>query len=537
MLQLTEIYDKLKTIAEICEGYVTITDQQGMRIHTFDSSGRELEEMKGQVYELARLAGETGMIQIGKSQIARDAQVWAIPWREYVIAGSNFSKMERDIKLEQSLSNALPFIARVVGGEAVIFNKDGMRIKSVDASGTTNTNYVGTVSSSAKRAMDEQMPTFGQSISTQGALAVRVPITKNFGLGFNNELTVKKEKKLFEEVKKYQTARYTLNDIVGESEKILKVKNICQNASKASAILLYGETGTGKELFAQALHNTSDRRTKPFVAINCGAIPASIIESYLFGYSGGAFTGAKKEGNIGAFEQANHGTIFLDEISEMPMDLQTKLLRVLQEKEVMRVGDFHPIKLDVRIISSSNRDLMKAVNEGRFREDLYYRINVIEIRIPPLRERKDDIPLLCRHFINEFNRILGKFVLKIDQDALDILMAYDWRGNVRELKSCIERAMNMVDVNTGSIKAIHLPSYLLEQRGDVPGGMRRQAETLKEQVQRVEMEAIEKALRMTGQSKKEAAELLGISTITLWRKLKEYQMEGSETEKGGALQK
>ncbi len=528
MTQLSEICNRLKIIAEICEGYATITDLHGMRLHTFDSNGRELEDMKDKVYDLAKLAGETGEIQIGKSQIAQDAQTWAIPWGQYVIAASNISKMERDVRLQQSLSNALPFIARVVGGEAVIFNKDGMRIMSVDASGVTNLNYVGTISNSAKRAMEEQMPTFGQSTSTQGALAVRVPITKNFGLGFNNELTVKNENRLFEEVKKYQSARYTLKDIIGESEKITRVKNLCLNASKASSILLYGETGTGKELFAQAIHNTSERRSKPFVAINCGAIPASIIESYLFGYSGGAFTGAKKEGNIGAFEQANHGTIFLDEISEMPMDLQSKLLRVLQEKEVMRVGDFNPIKLDVRIISSSNRDLMKAVNEGRFREDLYYRINVIEIRIPPLRERKDDIPLLVRHFIDDFNRVLGKFVLSVDQDAIDILMEYDWRGNVRELKSCIERAMNLVDVNNSTIKAIHLPPYLMEQSENALIIPRQPIESLKEQVQRTETAAIKNALRRAGQSKKEAAELLGISTITLWRKIKEYKLESLE---------
>jgi transcriptional regulator with PAS, ATPase and Fis domain len=523
-MQLEQIYDAICAIAEISEGYATITDLHGIRLRTYNSQREEIVALRGQVYNLAKLAGETGEVQVGYSQIVEGARAWAIPWDQYVIAAGNLNKMQRDQELKASLINALPFIARVVGGEAVIFDQDGMRIKSVDAAGKNNINYIGTVSTSAREAMHRQAPTFGESTSTHGAIAVRVPITRSFGLGFNNELTVRNEKKLFEEVKKYQTARYNLHDIIGESEKITRVKNLCRTASKASTILLYGETGTGKELFAQAIHNLSDRRSKPFLAINCGAIPASIIESYLFGYSGGAFTGAKKEGSIGAFEQANHGTIFLDEISEMPMDLQIRLLRVIQEKEIMRVGDFKPVKLDVRIISSSNQDLLKAVNEGRFREDLYYRINVIEINIPPLRERKEDIPLLVKHFIHEFNGILGKFVLQVEPDAYEVLMRNDWRGNVRELKSAIERAMNVIDVNNGQLKVNHLPPYLIELGINKGSTKPNYAATLKNQVQSIEIAAIKSALKITNNHKKEAAALLGISTITLWRKLKDYQL-------------
>lgn len=524
-MQLETLFEIVKAIAAICEGFATLTDLKGIRIRTYDSCGQEYVSMRGQYFDLAEMAASSGEICIGSSQIVKGAQTWAIPWNKYVIAASNTAKIERNIDLERALSNALPFIARVVGGEAVIFNKDGMRIKSIDASGKINNKYVGTISRSAQEAMEKQTPTFGQSISTEGALAVRIPITREFGFGFNNELTVKNEKKLFEEVKKFQSARYTLKDIIGDSERINRVKRLCLTAANASSILLYGETGTGKELFAQAIHNASERRSKPFLAINCGAIPASIIESYLFGYTGGAFTGAKKEGNIGAFEQANHGTIFLDEISEMPMDLQVKLLRVIQEREIMRVGDFKPIKLDVRIICSSNRDLHKAINDGKFREDLYYRINVIEINIPPLRDRKEDIPLLVKHFINEFNGILGKFVLNVEPEVIDILMAYDWRGNVRELKGCIERAMNMVDINKSELKTSHLPSYLLDNSIQKGGAKPGYVPTLKDQVQNAEITAINHAMKLAGNSKKEAAELLGISTITLWRKIKDYQLE------------
>lgn len=523
-MELHEIIEAVQTIAEISEGYATITDLQGRRLRTYNSHREEVIEMRGRTYELARLAGQTGSLQVGESQIVEGAQTWAIPWGSYVIAANNIARMKRDQELEKSLTAALPFIARVVGGEAVIFDQEGMRIKSVDAGGMDNPNYIGTASSSAKEAMLRQIPTFGESVSTHGAIAVRIPITEKFGLGFNNELTVRNEKKLFEEVKKYQTARYNLNDIIGDSEKMQRVKALCQSAAKASSILLYGETGTGKELFAQAIHNLSERHSKPFLAINCGAIPASIIESYLFGYSAGAFTGAKKEGSIGAFEQANHGTIFLDEISEMPMDLQSRLLRVIQEKEVMRIGNFKPIKLDVRIICSSNRDLLQAVNEGKFREDLYYRINVIEIKIPPLRERKEDIPQLVRHFINEFNGILGKFVLKIDPEVFEVLVNCDWRGNVRELKGVMERAMNLIDVNENELRVSHLPAGVLEKNCFVNAGQGPAIFTLKEQVQKAEEAAIRNALKLTDQRKKEAADFLGISTITLWRKMKEYGM-------------
>ncbi len=523
-MEAAQFEEALKSIAQICEGYSTITDSSGIRIRTYDSSGTELTEMRGMVYDLAREAGESGQIKIGFSQIANDAQTWAIPFGNYVIAASNIAKTERDQALVKSLDQALPFIARLVGGEAVIFDKNGLRLNTVDAGGKVIEKQIGKVSKLARKAMEDQTPTFGESTSVHGAMAIRIPITKEYGLGFNNELTVHHEKKLFEEVKKFQTARYNLKDIIGESEKITYAKHLCLTASRASSILLNGETGTGKELFAQAIHNESDRRDKPFVAINCGAIPATIIESYLFGYSGGAFTGAKKEGSSGAFEQANTGTIFLDEISEMPPDLQTKLLRVIQEKEVMRIGEFTPIKLDVRIISSTHSDLLQAVREGRFREDLYYRINVIEIRIPPLRERKEDIPLLVKNFIAEFNRLLGKFVFSAEDRFYDILMSHHWPGNVRELKSCVERAMNMTSVNESQLLSSSLPPYLLNLSlgHSGPSG---KSFNLKDQIQHAEIAAIKNALHHAGGVKKEAADLLGISTITLWRKIKEFAIE------------
>lgn len=309
-----------------------------------------------------------------------------------------------------------------------------------------------------------QEPVVGKSFSVSGAMAVRIPINENFGFGFNNENVTRQHKKLYDEVKKLQQTRYTFDDIIGESQAINKTKSMAEFVAEGiSSILIYGETGTGKELFAQSIHNASNRRNKPFVALNCGAIPASLIESNLFGYEEGAFTGAKKGGSPGVFEQANEGTIFLDEISEMEFSLQTKLLRVLQEREIVRIGGYKPLKVDVRVIASTNKDLKELIAEGKFRQDLYYRLNVVQIKIPGLRERQGDIPLLARYYVNKYNQSFGKFIENIAREAEKVLEDYTWPGNVRELQNCIEHAMNMVGREDTSLLVRHLPSYLLQR--------------------------------------------------------------------------
>lgn len=514
----------LLPIARITGGYATITDTEGVRIKTVDSAGREVETLKGKVFELAREAGRSGRVSVGPSQLIEGAEAWALPLGDYVLAASNFERLKGEQELEESLKQALPFIARVAGGEAVLFNEEGRRIASVGVNGQTNVNYIGKVSLAAQQAIQSQRPVIGESISGIGAVAVRIPITRKFGFGFNNEQGVLRQRKLLEEVKKFQYARYNFTDIIGSSEAIEKIKSRAAFVAKGiSSVIISGETGTGKELFAQSIHNASERRSKPFIAINCGALPESLIESCFFGYEEGAFTGAKKKGSPGAFEQANGGTIFLDEISEMDFNLQSKLLRVLQEREVTRIGGTEPFRVDVRVIASTNRDLVEMINHGTFRNDLYYRLNVVELKIPALRERAEDIPALVNVFINEFNSLLGKFVTGISEQAIYQLCRYQWPGNIRELKNCIEYIMNIVSVNESIIEIGHLPQYI---HGAISQDRKEKyIGTLAETVAAAERDAIISALKYTGGAKREAAKLLGISTTTLWRKIVEFGIE------------
>lgn len=250
--------------------------------------------------------------------------------------------------------------------------------------------------------------------------------------------------------------RFTYNDIIGSAPAMQKVFNLLsQVAFTQSSVLILGETGTGKELVARAIHNSSTRKHKLMVKVNCAALPASLIESELFGHEKGSFTGAI-ERRIGKFELANHGTLFLDEIGEMPLDLQVKLLRAIQEKEIERVGGKSVIKTDVRIIAATNRNLQKEVAEGRFRSDLYYRLNVFPILLPPLRERKEDIPLLVNHFTGRFAKNTGRKNMRIASSAMKELLAYQWPGNVRELEHLLERSILLNQGNV--IKTIHLPN-------------------------------------------------------------------------------
>lgn len=522
-LDLNTLFEVLPVIARISGGYATVTDKDGIRIKTYDSKGNEVKELIGKEYHMAKMAGISGNVMKGSSEIVKSAEAWALPLGDYVLAASNIEKIQRDKELMESIRTALPFIARVAGGEAVLFDNEGKRLASFDYNGEVSRTFVGGESPAAKKAIQEQKTVIGESMSIRGAVGVRIPITKDFGFGFNNEQNVKREHKLIEEVKKYQYAKYNFDDIIGESEEIKKVKSIGSFISKGlSSVLIIGETGTGKELFAQAIHNNSERRANPFVAINCSAIPSSLIESYLFGYVEGAFTGAKKGGNPGSFEQAEGGTIFLDEVSEMEYSLQSKLLRVLEEREVTRIGGSTTIKIDVRVIAATNKDLVTEIKKGTFREDLFYRLNVVQLNIPSLRRRKEDILLLVKFFVNKYNRILGKFVINISEEALEVLVSYDWPGNVRQLQNCIEHAINMVSVNEGEINTKHLPLYLFE---DKLVGIKDKCFSLKEIIKNAEKEAIKKALKLYNNSKIETANSLGISTTSLWRKIKEYGME------------
>jgi len=538
-VEMNNHYDleKLKMIlpllARTTGGYATITDPGGRRLCTVDWNGTEIKELNDEIYDLAKDAGQQARPLIGVSQIVDQADAWALPIGDYVLACSNVERLIREQKFLDALIKALPMIAQVAGGEAVIFNDLGERSLSYYSNGTERHQLKGKVSKQARQAMVSQEPVVGKSFSVNGAMAVRIPISEKIGFGFNNENAARQQQKLYDEVKKVRSAKYCFEDIIGESEVLAKTKSMAKFvADGVSSILIYGETGTGKELFAQSVHNASERRSQPFVALNCGALPASLIESNLFGYEEGAFTGAKKGGRIGAFEQANGGTIFLDEISEMEVSMQTKLLRVLQEREVVRVGGGKAKKINVRVIASTNKELNDLIADGKFRQDLFYRLNVVQIKIPSLRERFGDIDLLARYFIQKYALSFGKPVEDIAVGTLKILQNYPWPGNVRELQNCIESALNMVREESMLLPE-HLPLYLRQGQRNLKESLIAEIENeelnLKETLSGVEKFIIQKALEMAKFKKVKAARMLGISTATLWRKLTEYGTEREQT--------
>lgn len=316
--------------------------------------------------------------------------------------------------------------------------------------------------------------------------------------------------------------KITLDNIISESEIMEHTKQKALIASKSnSTVLITGESGTGKELFARAIHNHSDRADNTFVTVNCAAIPDNLLESELFGYEEGAFTGAKKGGKLGKFEIAHKGTIFLDEIGDMSLHLQGKLLRVLQERELDKIGGKSNILIDVRVIAATNKNLVELVEKGQFREDLYYRLNVIPITLPALRQRKDDIPLLIDYMIKEYAHKLNKDVIGIEDDAKKTLIDYSWPGNVRELQNVIEYSINMSDSSLLNLDII--PNNIKSKYYDEKSNKYEEIRTLED----LEKEEISKALNKFKHYKKDkelVAKSLGISRATLYRKLEKYNL-------------
>ncbi|MGM0546640.1 MAG: sigma-54-dependent transcriptional regulator [Bacteroidota bacterium] len=308
---------------------------------------------------------------------------------------------------------------------------------------------------------------------------------------------------------------YNFNHIIGESTAMKKVYKMVERVSQATSnVLVTGQSGTGKELIARAIHSNSNRSKKPFLAINCGAIPENLVESELFGHKKGAFTGANADKD-GVFVAAHGGTVFLDEIAEIPLNLQVNLLRVLQEREVKPVGSNKMVSFNTRIISATNKNLEKEVEEGNFRDDLYYRLNVVEIPLPPLEQRREDIPLLAHHFLQKYNKELKRNLKGITSDAMGAMMAYQWKGQVRELENVIERAILLSD---GDFLGID----------DLPASFRESSERenfqidndkLDEAIQVFEKHHIQSVLKRTEGNKSEAARLLGIDPSTLYRKM------------------
>ena len=324
------------------------------------------------------------------------------------------------------------------------------------------------------------------------------------------------------ELRKQLDQKFGFESIIGNSKPMADIFKLLRQVAPTNAtVLIQGESGTGKELIARAIHNNSPRKSYPFVGINCAALSEGIIESELFGHEKGAFTGAVARA-VGKFEYAHRGTLFLDEVGDMPLTTQIKLLRVIEEREIVRVGSNKPIPVDVRLISATNSNLVEAVGEGRFREDLYFRLRVISINLPPLRERPGDIPLLADAFLAELNRLHGRNVKGISPEALAVLSGQPWPGNVRELRNVLE---NMVVTTRNEILQVSdIPSGYLEGVGKVRAGIGQLAGI---PLDEVEKECIRQTLELTGGNRERTAKMLGIGERTLYRKINQYDLRGA----------
>lgn len=521
------LMDALPMIAMLSGGYATLTDSSGVMLINYNYLGEEIFGYKGQIYEMAARCSRKSKPIIGPAYYDQNCMAWAVPIGDLVLVSTDTQRIRNEENLKAALKKALPSIAKVVGGYATICDEDGLHIAGCNSSG--DPIEVSECSEDGKIAIITKEPIIAMSQDVEGADVVYIPITRDCCLILNNITHLQKDAKLIKEVKRLQHTRYNIGDIIGHSERMQQAKmEVKRVANGNSTVLLNGETGTGKEMFAQAIHNSSTRAGKPFVAINCGALPTSLIESYLFGYEEGAFTGAKKGGMPGAFEQANSGSIFLDEISEMDFSLQSKLLRVLQEKEVTRLGSGTPIHINARVISATNKDLRELVEEKKFREDLYYRLDVIHLTIPSLRERSGDIEPLTEYFITQFNTHLGKVIKRINSETLQVLDGYNWPGNVRELENAIEYAMNIVGCTENELMPFHLPQHIMLNAGlgnqIAVNDEKKKTLTLDQQLSEYEHKIIKYALETAKYKASAAAECLGVSISTLWRKMKKYDL-------------
>ncbi|HWQ74090.1 MAG TPA: sigma 54-interacting transcriptional regulator [Syntrophomonas sp.] len=326
-------------------------------------------------------------------------------------------------------------------------------------------------------------------------------------------------------VRSMYSAKWSFNNLIGNNIDFLNIVTMAQQFSQTSSTLLItGESGTGKELFAQSIHNASPRSSGPFIRVNCAALPENLLESELFGYAEGAFTGAKKGGKPGKFELANGGTIFLDEIGDMPMSMQTKLLAVLQERVVERVGGTTPIQINTRVIAATNRDLEEMVAKHEFRDDLYYRLNVVQLKIPPLRKRMDDLPILVSSLMDRLNKKLGTAVEDVSPEAMTLLKNYSWPGNIRELENLLERAINLAHMNFHDhILPTDFPSLYDSKPAQIFLDTD-DSKTLTEKMDDIEKAMIIQALEKTNDNKTQAAKLLGMHSSALYRKLSKYNL-------------
>lgn len=326
-------------------------------------------------------------------------------------------------------------------------------------------------------------------------------------------------------LKKQLDSRYNFENMIGRSKSMQEIYSLIKQISPAPTnVLITGPSGTGKELVARAIHNSSNRVDKPFIPVNCGAIPENLYESEFFGYKKGTFTGAAAD-HDGLFKAANGGTLFLDEVADVPEHVQVKLLRVIQEKEVRPVGANNSFKVDVRILSATNKDLYKEVHEGRFREDLYYRLNVVEIKLPALAERKEDIPLLVNYFIDRYNKELNRHIKAVDNDVMRALMNNEWKGNLRELENIIERAVLLCDSDLIGMKTLPNNFQVITGTGNK---IKNLPVKLNEALESFEREHILGILKETDWNRTETAKRLGIDASTLYRKMVKFAISEKE---------
>ncbi|MGE6257077.1 sigma-54 interaction domain-containing protein [Heyndrickxia sporothermodurans] len=360
-------------------------------------------------------------------------------------------------------------------------------------------------------------PIFDKDGFLIGAISIDQDITNIVKLNEKLTLTTSQLQKVKQQAN-WQEQAGPFSEIKGQSEAVQKAKALALKVAKTDAtVLIQGESGVGKELFAQGIHEASLRKNEPFVPINCGAIPEALFESEFFGYEKGAFTGADKDGKAGKVEMADGGTLFLDEIGILPLDMQAKLLRVLQEKEVYRIGGNHSKKVNIRVVAATNSDLKDMVQHGEFRDDLYYRLNVVTLNIPPLRERVSDIPMLVNNFIQEYSVKYQKKAPALLPSALEMFSRYPWPGNIRELRNIVERMVIFNDqssIHTEDLVDI-FPATINEQIDK---------EGLAQEKALLEKERIKEALIETYGNKSAAAKKLGISRVSLYKKIKEYKL-------------
>ena len=550
------------------EGYITLFNNAASKlthIHAKEAVGKHIKE----VIETTRLPIilETGESELNQRQVLGDIEIITsrIPLKDEDSEILGAVAVFRDITEMVSLAEEITNLKELQGTLEAVFNSTQDAISVVNQNGIhvminpaytritglTESDVIGkdyTVDLAEGKSVHQQVLEEKKTIdnvllrsgqSKKEVIASAAPLIVNGELRGSVAVIhdISEIKRLHHELDQAKQiirnleAKYTFEDIKGSNPKLNEAINKAEIAASTPAtVILRGESGTGKELFAHAIHNASNRRNAQFVRVNCAAISQNLLESELFGYVEGAFTGAVKGGKVGLFERADGGTIFLDEIGEINLNTQAKLLRVLQEKEIVRVGGTVPISVDVRVISATNIDLERAVDEKTFRKDLYYRLNVIPIRIPSLRERKDDINVILNHLIRKYNQEYGRNVTEISGEALHQISRYNWPGNIRELENYLGRAMINMKITDQIIQLSTLPKIEnLDEHVTIPLQRDYEKNTLTilpldEVTGQFEKEYILKVLKQNGGNKTITARQLGVSIRSLYYKIERYNI-------------